>query len=72
MMFGWVCDVISIGNNRGNKHGRKHVKKNPFFWAFWDFTLEDFAIYDLPAGFKYISNKTGQRIQYIGHSQGTA
>ncbi|CAK72880.1 unnamed protein product (macronuclear) [Paramecium tetraurelia] len=63
---------VWLGNNRGNKHGRAHVKKNPFFWSFWDFTQKDFAIYDLPAGFKYIVNKTGQKIQYIGHSQGTA
>jgi hypothetical protein len=29
------------------------------------------AQYDLPAAFRYISNKTGRGIHYIGHSQGT-
>lgn len=29
------------------------------------------ADYDLPAGFKYIYAKTGQKIHYLGHSQGT-
>ena len=62
MWLGTLDLLLILGNNRGNKHGRAHVKKNPFFWPFWDFTLEDFAIYDLPAGFKYIVNKTGQKI----------
>lgn len=29
------------------------------------------AEYDLPAAFNYIVSKTGQKINYIGHSQGT-
>jgi hypothetical protein len=29
------------------------------------------ADYDLPAYFKYITNITGQKMHYIGHSQGT-
>lgn len=29
------------------------------------------ADYDLPAGFRYIYAKTGQKVNYIGHSQGT-
>lgn len=29
------------------------------------------ADYDLPAGFKYIYGKSGQKVHYIGHSQGT-
>lgn len=49
---------VWLGNNRGNVHSRKHVKLHPFFAPFWDFTLEDFAIYDLPAGFKYINDIT--------------
>lgn len=53
-------------------HSRKHVKYSPIFGRFWEFTLEDFALYDLPAAFTYISTKTQQKIRYIGHSQGTA
>lgn len=29
------------------------------------------AQYDLTASFKYIANKTQQKINYVGHSQGT-
>lgn len=29
------------------------------------------ADYDLPAYFKHVSNITGQKMHYIGHSQGT-
>ena len=29
------------------------------------------AEYDLPAAFEYINTKTGNKIHYIGHSQGT-
>ncbi len=29
------------------------------------------AEYDLPAAFSYIANITGQKVNYIGHSQGT-
>lgn len=29
------------------------------------------AKYDLPKAFEYISTLTGQKINYIGHSQGT-
>jgi hypothetical protein len=30
------------------------------------------ADYDLPAAFEYIAAKTQKKINYIGHSQGTA
>lgn len=29
------------------------------------------ADYDLPAYFKYVYNQTGQKMHYVGHSQGT-
>jgi lysosomal acid lipase/cholesteryl ester hydrolase len=29
------------------------------------------ALYDLPAAFSYISKLTKQKINYVGHSQGT-
>lgn len=64
---------IWLGNSRGNKHSRSHVFLNPDKDdAFWDFTWQDMANYDLPAAFKYISTYTNQqKISYAGHSQGT-
>ena len=45
---------VWLGNNRGNKHGRNHLNISVNDKAFWDFTFEDMAIYDIPAAFAYI------------------
>ena len=63
---------VWMGNNRGNKHSRNHTKLNPDKdKAFWDFTFQHMADFDLPAAFRYIAGQTQQKINYIGHSQGT-
>lgn len=63
---------VWLGNSRGNKHSRNHTKLNPDKdKAFWEFTFQHMADYDLPAAFKYISGQTQQKLNYIGHSQGT-
>ena len=49
---------VWLGNNRGNKHARHHIKYSPDDIAFWDFTFEEMAIYDLPAAFNYINCHT--------------
>jgi len=38
---------------------------------YWQFSWQQMAEYDLPAAFAYISNYTNQKVNYIGHSQGT-
>jgi pimeloyl-ACP methyl ester carboxylesterase len=63
---------VWLGNNRGNKHSKKHVSLDSKDDQFWDYTFEEMAIFDLPAGFKYIYEQTNQKIIYIGHSEGTA
>lgn len=68
---------IWLGNSRGNKYGIGHV--DPAHYnssdsnsAFWDFSWQEMSEYDIPAGMKYISQYTGQqKINYMGHSQGT-
>lgn len=63
---------VWLGNSRGNKHSRKHIRLNPDKDAeFWQFTFQDMADFDLPAAFRYIYNIVKQKINYIGHSQGT-
>ena len=63
---------VWIGNSRGNKHSRNHTTLNPDKdKEFWMFTFQHMADYDLPAAFRYISGQTQQKINYIGHSQGT-
>jgi pimeloyl-ACP methyl ester carboxylesterase len=63
---------VWIGNSRGNKHSRNHTSLNPDkSKEFWMFTFQHMADYDLPAAFRYIATQTQQKINYIGHSQGT-
>lgn len=63
---------IWLGNSRGNKHSRKHIKYNPDKdAAFWEFSFQHMADFDLPTVFKYVNNATKQKLIYIGHSQGT-
>jgi hypothetical protein len=33
--------------------------------------MQDMALKDLPAAFEYIFNITKEKINYVGHSQGT-
>jgi len=64
---------VRLGNNRGNKYGFKHVTMVPSSKDFWNFSLDEFARYDLPAGINYVLNHTGfQTLTYIGFSQGSA
>ena len=49
-----------------------HVNLSPKDPKFWEFTYQNMSRYDLPAAFSYIVNVTGfDRIDYIGHSQGS-
>jgi gastric triacylglycerol lipase len=50
-----------------------HINLNPHRDPeFWQFTFQNMSRYDLPAAFSYICNVTGyEKIDYIGHSQGS-
>ncbi|AOW06270.1 Alpha/Beta hydrolase protein [Yarrowia lipolytica] len=64
---------VWLGNNRGNKYSRKHMKYNPESREFWDFCLDDFALFDIPDSIDYILSVTKQKsLSYIGFSQGSA
>ena len=63
---------VWIANSRGNKFSNNHKTLNPKADAsYWDFSWQEMGEYDLPAAFEYIAKKTGQKINYVGHSQGT-
>mgnify|MGYP000994477599 CR=1 FL=1 len=63
---------VWVGNSRGNKFANTHKTLNPKTDAsYWDFSWQEMGEYDLPAAFEYIAQKTGQKINYVGHSQGT-
>ncbi|KAK6842583.1 ab-hydrolase associated lipase region [Apiospora arundinis] len=64
---------VWLGNNRGNKYSKKSVKMSPASIDFWDFSIDEFAFYDIPDTIEYVLHSTGQSsLSYIGFSQGTA
>lgn len=68
---GWE---VWLGNNRGNKYSRKHLKVSVSSKQYWDFSLDEFALYDIPDSIAYIKLQYLYRdkITYIGFSQGCA
>lgn len=64
---------VWLGNNRGNKYSRKHISLGPHDAAFWDFGIDEYALYDIPDSIEYILDTTGESsVSYVGFSQGTA
>ncbi|CAK7274601.1 cholesterol esterase [Sporothrix epigloea] len=64
---------VWFGNNRGNKYSKKSVKFSSKSADFWNFSIDEFALYDIPDSIAYILETTGQpSLSYIGFSQGTA
>jgi len=65
---------VWLGNNRGNRYCQKHVGHlKPTDTAFWDFSVDHFALLDLPAMIDSVLATTGKpTLNYIGFSQGTA
>jgi len=63
---------VWIANCRGTKSSRKHTTLTPEDPAFWDFTWDELAAYDLPAVLQFVYNQTGgKKVHYVGHSLGT-
>ncbi|KAK4453480.1 Alpha/Beta hydrolase protein [Podospora aff. communis PSN243] len=64
---------VWLGNNRGNKYSKKSIHCSPTTLDFWNFSIDEFAFYDIPDSIAYILDTTGQpSLSYIGFSQGTA
>ncbi|KAK9235480.1 Alpha/Beta hydrolase protein [Lipomyces kononenkoae] len=64
---------VWLGNNRGNKYSKKHVHLQASDNEFWNFSMDEFALYDIPDTIDYILAATGQKaLAYIGFSQGSA
>ncbi|KAJ4406626.1 cholesterol esterase [Gnomoniopsis sp. IMI 355080] len=64
---------VWLGNNRGNKYSKKSAHHPPTSPAFWNFSIDEFAFYDIPDSIAYILHHTAQpSLSYIGFSQGTA
>ncbi|KAK3097925.1 hypothetical protein FSP39_014569 [Pinctada imbricata] len=63
---------VWLTNSRGNVYCMKHKTLDPSSDAFWNFSYDEMAAYDLPASIDYILNQTKvEKVAYVGHSQGT-
>lgn len=63
---------VWLGNSRGNTYSSKHVRLSAEDPAFWQFSFDEMAEFDLPAIVDYIQERTGmEKIAYVGHSQGS-
>ncbi|KAK6335895.1 cholesterol esterase [Orbilia blumenaviensis] len=85
----WVCNLqpekclpfvlaeqgydVWLGNNRGNKYSKKCIYTNSQDASFWNFSIDEFAMHDIPDSISYILLSTkAKSISYVGFSQGTA
>nr|XP_011468631.1 PREDICTED: triacylglycerol lipase 2-like [Fragaria vesca subsp. vesca] len=62
---------VWLANARGTKASRGHNSLSTYDPAYWEWTWDQLAVYDLPAFFNYVNNQTGQKVHYVGHSLGT-
>ena len=65
---------VWIGHNRGTVHSLGHLSKDSQAKNsdYWDYSIDDYALSDLPANLETVKEKTGaKKLTYIGHSQGT-
>eukprot|EP01102_Stenamoeba_stenopodia_P007871 TRINITY_DN2222_c0_g1_i3.p1 TRINITY_DN2222_c0_g1~~TRINITY_DN2222_c0_g1_i3.p1 ORF type:complete len:316 (-),score=87.49 TRINITY_DN2222_c0_g1_i3:110-1057(-) len=64
---------VWLGNNRGNRYCQKHISLRPSDSKFWDFSVDEFALFDVKANINYILKLTGvESVAYVGFSQGCA
>ncbi|KAJ8735977.1 hypothetical protein PYW08_006633 [Mythimna loreyi] len=68
------CYDVWVPNNRGNFYSRNHTTLNPDKdSAFWDFSVDEMSIFDLPAVIDYVLLETNEtQLTYVAHSQGVS
>lgn len=63
---------VWIANSRGTVYSLGHTSLSSDDPAYWDWSWDELAAYDLPATVGYVHQQTGQqKIHYVGHSLGT-
>jgi lysosomal acid lipase/cholesteryl ester hydrolase len=62
---------VWVGNVRGTRWSHGHVSLSEHSKAFWDWSWEELAGYDLPVMIEFIYSVTRSKVFYVGHSQGT-
>ncbi|GAV56318.1 hypothetical protein ZYGR_0BB00950 [Zygosaccharomyces rouxii] len=85
----WVCNIsrnnnlpfvlhdlgfdVWMGNNRGNKYSTAHLTRMPKSRKFWDFSIDEFAFFDVPNSVEFVLRRTKvPQVICIGFSQGSA
>lgn len=64
---------VWLANRRGTKYSQKHVIFKPHEERFWDFSMDEMIMHDVPAQVEYILGLVGHKtITLMGFSQGTA
>ncbi|WOK96621.1 triacylglycerol lipase 2-like [Canna indica] len=62
---------VWISHIRGTRWSRRHVSLDPSSAAYWSWSWDELAAYELPATVGLVFNQTGQKLHYVGHSMGT-
>ncbi|CAA2967238.1 triacylglycerol lipase 1 [Olea europaea subsp. europaea] len=62
---------VWVGNVRGTRWCHGHVSLSEKDREFWDWSWQDYALYDVREMIRYIYTVTNSRVFVIGHSQGT-
>lgn len=63
---------VWLGNARGSRYTR-HVSKSRAQPDFWQFSIDEIALHDLPAMIDYVLETAKvQKMFYVGHSTGTS
>ncbi|KAE8703918.1 Myzus persicae-induced lipase 1 [Hibiscus syriacus] len=62
---------VWLANSRGTKYSKGHTSLSPNDPGYWDWSWDELVAYDLPATIQYVYDQTGQKLHYVGHSQGT-
>ncbi|GMP66692.1 hypothetical protein CsSME_00026949 [Camellia sinensis var. sinensis] len=62
---------VWLSSTRGTKYSSGHTSLSPSDSAYWDWSWDELAAYDLPASFQYVHDQTRQNLHYVGHSLGT-
>lgn len=63
---------VWLANSRGNEYSQRHRTYTKDDLAFWLFSYDQMAQYDLPSMLDYVTQNTGFKTTgYIGYSQGT-
>ncbi|KAK0080852.1 hypothetical protein PV325_013228 [Microctonus aethiopoides] len=63
---------VWLGNVRGNSYGKSHIYLSPSDPAFWNFSIHELGMYDLPRIILYINELTRQQVIIIGYSMGAS